>query len=891
MIASTRFKRLFLAGGYTLFMPALMKVYVECENNTTIRNAIEYAASRFYALHQESFVFQTFDVMAQILSISHAEPPWIASGVYALFATLKGDAQSDAPDAAGIHNLNRAQEQEALMITIAEEIPQTLIGTFRRNGSAPDKSGAAFPIPDEYEGKRLHPDDLVRLFLTVIAHDSGTQRAEQFLRFLRLLTPHLYDASGPARSVLRGGVDALGSILLVKSSAKQKTTDAQGPAKQTEEFKYQEYMDEKSSIGQRSVAGDLLSMRLEYLLLVLAYTEAGGPIGHQTTLRVVEIVKTLMKDAIPTISQQVSVFLAQYAKSVLTRKDNPPTVKEVIALLDAIAPVAGAYVAKVDFNLAALFDVLVELAGNAVLITDSNFSRLLVGQYCRIGLDACEVAAAADVLFTFPLRPKVVELVNRMVCCASSDVMDQIENHEPTCDFLAGVILPIVLTLKSSADIMADSQYTDGWRRDAHSRIWMRLLTYVMAACEREGRFGGRKHRRSLSATGPERQKSQGTQSASKPAASLMSLCMALQVLKVITIRAEDDISSAPFGLWDRIATLLKRLLADGDATFALRGRDYSEPPSPAYSPRVSSFQDEKQPLATFPSSYSNRIRQTLLPPRMIDYLAWSVIQWLWLRRTPLMLQMRIFVQERIATLATELRSPSTTGPGSAPRSRPVSTVFSKPRKSMLAHSPMSSAASTPRNSVFINTSVSLPVFSDFAPSLSLSPSQPARLAGYARQPSPISPSGRTSQEIKGQKIVHLGPMERSPSAAEAPARPISVGSEVSLPKSSARSLARNTIVQSPGLIRMTYRRIRLVQHLMGYADLLPLSGSEYIPQEGLDGEVKVWSNRAAIEAIVDETKELMSEFKGELDFIDESLVYIDPKDFFPSVSSQESAV
>ena len=133
--------------------------------------------------------------------------------------------------------------------------------------------------------------------------------------------------------------------------------------------------------------------------------------------------------------------------------------------------------------------------------------------------------------------------------------------------------------------------------------------------------------------------------------------------------------------------------------------------------------------------------------------------------------------------------------------------------------------------------------------------------------------------------------MERSPSAAEAPVRPISVGSEVSLPKSSARSLARNTIVQSPGLIRMTYRRIRLVQHLMGYADLLPLNGSEYIPQEGLDGEVKVWSNRAAIEAIVDETKELMSEFNGELDFIDESLVYIDPKDFFPSVSSQESAV
>lgn len=77
----------------------------------------------------------------------------------------------------------------------------------------------------------------------------------------------------------------------------------------------------------------------------------------------------------------------------------------------------------------------------------------------------------------------------------------------------------------------------------------------------------------------------------------------------------------------------------------------------------------------------------------------------------------------------------------------------------------------------------------------------------------------------------------------------------------------------------------------MGYSDLLPLNGSEYIPQEGLDGEVKIWSSKAAIEAIVDETKELMSEFKGDMDFMDESFAVIDSQDFFPAPpSSQESA-
>lgn len=88
----------------------------------------------------------------------------------------------------------------------------------------------------------------------------------------------------------------------------------------------------------------------------------------------------------------------------------------------------------------------------------------------------------------------------------------------------------------------------------------------------------------------------------------------------------------------------------------------------------------------------------------------------------------------------------------------------------------------------------------------------------------------------------------------------------------------------------MTYRRIRLIQHLMGYSDLLPLKGSDYSAHDGFDEEVKIWSNRAAIEAIVDETKELLAEFKdGEFDLGDESLVFIDSQEFLLPSASQES--
>ena len=122
MVAATRFRRFFTSGGgYTLFMPAVIKVYVEADRHPGIRYAIEYAASRFYTLHQETFVFQTLEVTTSIVMASGVDEAWIASCIHALFASIRGPTPSSAPDAAGIHGLNRPQEREALMLTAADE--------------------------------------------------------------------------------------------------------------------------------------------------------------------------------------------------------------------------------------------------------------------------------------------------------------------------------------------------------------------------------------------------------------------------------------------------------------------------------------------------------------------------------------------------------------------------------------------------------------------------------------------------------------------------------------------------------------------------------------------------------------------------------------------------
>ena len=55
------------------------------------------------------------------------------------------------------------------------------------------------------------------------------------------------------------------------------------------------------------------------------------------------------------------------------------------------------------------------------------------------------------------------------------------------------------------------------------------------------------------------------------------------------------------------------------------------------------------------------------------------------------------------------------------------------------------------------------------------------------------------------------------------------------------------------------------------------MPGSDYLPDDSLDAEVRVWSRRDALNAVIDETKELLNEFRETFDDLgDESLVMVD---------------
>lgn len=233
-------------------------------------------------------------------------------------------------------------------------------------------------------------------------------------------------------------------------------------------------------------------------------------------------------------------------------------------------------------------------------------------------------------------------------------------------------------------------------------------------------------------------------------------------------------------------------------------------------------YPDQNFPLFA-PADQSSHA-QSLYSPRIVDYMLWSLLELLCLYRSPLLIQMRLFMHETVVALDRDLQFHQASLGSTSSRSRRGSSfAFSKPRRHM-----------SPENSPWLGPSRPSPH------ELTLSiPNMSPRQPGYQHYP---SHSGKSS-ETRGAKIVHLGPIHST-----APR---------SFPSVGAHDVA-STTVKSLSLVRITYRRIRVVQTWMGYDVLLPFPGERHYDDPE---SMTTWTRKQAINEIIRETKEIMEEF------------------------------
>ncbi|KAF8905252.1 hypothetical protein CPB84DRAFT_1814223 [Gymnopilus junonius] len=856
MVASTRFRRLFTTGhGYTLFMNALIKVYAENPSHPGIRTAIEYAISRFYALHKDSFLYQSISTIGQLAMFPDLQEEWFSRAVFDLFASLRKGSTSSGGDAAGIRNANKAEEREAIIMHTADEKPQTFLSAIRRVESQTGRQ-MSLQLPDEYESSRLSMDDFVRLFLTVIVHDLSISRAQHFLRLLRLLTPHLYNASASTRTVLADGIVALGAIM-VKVFSKPRTGENMPKLPTRDEGISLLSADPDSNVKAKSkTPSDSKLIRLDYLKLVLSFGAAGG----QVTLTVA---RHTMDEWGGANVDVLSTFLSDIVKMLLNREE-PPAPKSVVAFLQELSPI-----------LHGNFTVL-KLAEIPNYANDSAFCHVVVGEICTAGLAGCDLAASENQLMSLRY-PEAIFLRDR----------------PPTYQFLAGIILPFTLALKNEAQLIILPHRTDEHRAKL-AFIWLRILFYSMTACQKSRKYGEGSQNAVRGGSFRSKPIDKGRQEATFWRSHLPTFMTALQLIKVIIIRGSADISSLPrIGIWERLASFFNTMLAEGSATFALKPESSSATTTPVGSPRASvQFDPYDSSTQLFVSTSSDLSRpgspfsiagrpQPFSRPRIVDYSLWSVLEFVSAYRSPLRMQLKTLMMEKVVALDRELQKQIGGSAGlrpfpTSPTSRRVSiSVFSKHRQrgSFLSPSPDSSPMLRPSSSSLMPSPSLLEI--------------PSRRPGY--QISPITPRDHPGLP----KIVHLGPT--SPSAFPSISSPM-IGAGlpgVSTNKAGRTSvddgdtLMQSTKVKSLRLIHETYRRIRGVQAFMGYDLLLPFPGihqdtSSITPSamnNDEDSAFETWTTQQALAAITSETKALLEEFEENLGLDkDEVLVDVEPK-------------
>ncbi|KAL4067040.1 hypothetical protein V8B97DRAFT_2009689 [Scleroderma yunnanense] len=839
MVASTRFRRLFTSGGgYPLFILVVLKVYAEQEGNQRIEQAIEYAVNRFYALHQEAFLFQTLDVVGHAVMTKGCEDSWTMAHVHRLLSSLRYDNPTISLDSLGIRDSTRLQEKEALMVTTAEERPQTFMESIRRDGV--NEKRLVIDLPEEYASVSLLPENMVRLLLTVIAHDPSIQRAQYFLRLLRLSVRTMYDVSKPARNVLRDGIDAIGAIVL-RAHPKSRNSES-APLLMNDysdvNVSYEEVILVNSLQEKSKRPSDIITMQLDFLHLVIEYLRCGGQVLATTSRKFFEITRVLMREATGQ-QAEIAEVLCQYSV-VFLNPTNQQSGRDVTAFLEIVAPIIHAHGATADFN--GIYEAIIPVVSDNKFTNDPHFLHTLVTHVCRAGLHAQVTRCVRREVPLQSATSPLVRLVAVITSISGTDAVAEVERRPPSYQFINGILLPLVLTLDSSVHLDRHGhQHID-------AGVWLRLLSYVLNVCQNNIRVP-------TPSSPPEHPKS-----GDKPHSSthreeiVMTIVAALQVLKVICVKAVEAISRLP-GIWSRLTTVLKSILAEGDASFAFGVAEFSAPSSPVHSPRhsISSFDpfsgpDTLRPSETFDFSH------TLHPPsspRLIDYLLWSVLELVCLSRSPLMLQLRHLIQDKVRRLNDEIRAHQG---GFYPRTqaRRVSSVFSKPRRRL------STSSSSPQASVLPH---------------GLSPSSGSsrmldvdvnvgRRAGFER--SPTSSPGRPSHL---PRIIHLGPAQLSDSRRSAS------------PTGTTRMFLKSSTVKSSQLVHATYRRIRLVQASMGYDLLLPLPAGIETDEE-FDA-IKAWTKSQAIDALVREMGDLAEEFSQTSEDLegDDSMVIVDPNE------------
>jgi hypothetical protein len=690
----TRFKRLFISNrGYTTFLPALFKVFCEVDCFPQVRSAIIFAWCRFYAVHEESFVFQMLGTLVPTILSAYTTSEdlgdWMLDNLFVLMQAMHDPPHLGATsDVLGLQLQVELDDHER---SIQERIdaasnPMTIpLSTAILKPLARSVTSPIAPLDiHNYNNRSFELQNFIKLFLTVIAYDAGSLRAEQFVKIFCRLIPRFHKVS-VLKELINEGITALIDVFY-KFSKHAKITVNATPASASTSGGYQGISlgldgerpgissghanrteSAQHAYGKQWQQNDKLAVRMEFVLLVHEYLKHEGSLSEPSHQKMAFIICTVMRDYGKIKNLQFKTdWIKDYLIDCLnSMTDSRNYIRTFKYLTNQIFSQYRSQWRTMDGS--GLYDGLAIILerGQGKPVNMHDIASVMSEKFVSFGIT---VATTHDWESNTKGHTKFCNSLVRLIIAilenSTQDVLYGIEQQTPTPELIGYILIPICLQYNLQWDYTNISMPTR-FKPDPTSH-WTRLLNYISRACSQasllksksSGGFSLPLLTSSNAATQDNIDEAEfadlkDRKQTSQSVALLFSLSFVC--MKIILVRGSNAFNKLK-GSWAQVAFFIKSALVFGQTLKSMKPK--SGRSSPVHMP-TTPITGGLSPGGLFSSTSpgfanvdSRAVPFSFTAPlgtaTIYDFTTWRFLEFVTCYRCPLLVFLKSFIHERL---------------------------------------------------------------------------------------------------------------------------------------------------------------------------------------------------------------------------------------------------